>query len=214
MTLLDAVNSILTRLRENTVISINDNAYSRLVRNFINDAKDQVENAYSWNALQADLTVSTVAATSTYSVTGSGQRFRVLSVVDDTTDAELQLRPLAEIKYMQRVSPMDGTPQYYSFNGVDANGDNKVVFYPTPDAVVSIVFNAVVPQEDLMDDLDTLSVPSKAVILGAYARAVAERGEDNGFISSEAYGLYKDALSDAIAIESSRTANDGSWGWV
>jgi hypothetical protein len=54
-------------------------------------------------------------------------------------------------------------------------------------------------------------VPSEPVILGAFARALVERGEDGGLNSSEAYGLYKASLADAIAIESSRFVEEDGW---
>ena len=211
MTYLDAVNNVLTRLRENTVLSVIDNAYSKLIGRFVNDAKTQVEIVYPWNCLQSDIVISTVVGTSNYTATGSGQNFRVLEVINDTTNTSITLKPLSEIKKLQRTTPSSGTPQYYAFNGVTASGDAKVEFYPTPDAVESIVFVSVIPTSDLNVDTDLIYVPNQPVILGAWARAVAERGEDQGMSSSEIYGLYKDSLSDAIAIESSRTAEDASW---
>jgi hypothetical protein len=45
----------------------------------------------------------------------------------------------------------------------------------------------------------------------AYAKAIAERGEDGGNLSSEAYALYKSALSDAIAIERNHYLEDMVW---
>jgi hypothetical protein len=63
----------------------------------------------------------------------------------------------------------------------------------------------------LSDNNDTLLVPSEPVILGAYARALVERGEDGGLNSSEAYGLYRSSLADAIAIESSRYIGEDAW---
>ena len=214
MTYLDAVNNVLTRLRENTVISVVDSAYSKLIGRLVNDAKTQVENSYAWNALQSDITVATVASTSQYSLTGSGQGFRVLEVLNDTNDTNLYLMPLAELKRLHRTDAMTGTPKYYAFNGVNTAGDTKLELYPTPDGVYSIVVVAVVPQEELTLDTTNILVPAQPVVLGAYARAVAERGEDSGFVSSEAYGLYKDALSDAIAVESSRTFGDAGWSAV
>lgn len=214
MTYLEAVNNVLRRLREATVASVSNTTYSALIGVMVNDAKTQVENSYAWNALQSDLSVTTVASTSQYALTGSGQGFRVLEVLNDTNDTSISLMPLAELKKLQRTSPMEGTPKYYSFNGTDANGDTLLELYPTPDAAYSVVVVAVVPQAELASDATALKVPSLPVVLGAYARAVAERGEDQGFNSSEIYGLYKDALSDAIAIESSRTADDAAWGSV
>ena len=52
---------------------------------------------------------------------------------------------------------------------------------------------------------------SEPVILGAYARALVERGEDGGLNSSEAYALYKSSLADHIAMEASRFAEDEAW---
>jgi putative protein kinase ArgK-like GTPase of G3E family len=42
------------------------------------------------------------------------------------------------------------------------------------------------------------------VIQNAFARALAERGEDGGLNSSEAYQLYRAMLSDYIALEATR----------
>jgi hypothetical protein len=53
--------------------------------------------------------------------------------------------------------------------------------------------------------------PKEPVVLGAFARALVERGEDGGLNSSEAYGLYKASLADAIAIESSRYVEEETW---
>lgn len=212
MTFIEAVNNVLRRLRETEVTSINDTAYSKMIGVFVNDAKTQVENAYSWNALQNSIIVTTSAGTADYALTGSGNRFRVLDVVDDTNNTALSLVQWPYIARQQRMGSVGPTAPYnYAFNGVDSSGDTKVTLWPTPDGVYSIAFTSIVPQADLSLDADVIYVPSLPVVLGAYARAVAERGEDQGFISSEAYGLYKDALSDAIAIESSRTSDDAGW---
>lgn len=214
MTYLEAVNNVLVRLREATVATTIATNYSKLIARMVNDAKTQVENTYAWNALQSDLTVATVASTSQYALTGSGQGFRVLEVLNDTDNSTLTLMPLAELKRLQRTDALESAPTYYAFNGTDANGDTLLELYPTPNDAYSIVVVAVVPQAELASDATTIKVPSLPVVLGAYARAVAERGEDQGMASSEVYGLYKDALSDAIAIESSRTAGDAAWGAV
>lgn len=212
MTFLEAVNNVLRRLRETEVTSVTDTAYSKMIGVFVNDAKTQVENAYSWNALQSSIIVTTAAGTSDYTLTGSGSRFRILDVIDDTNNIPLSLVQWPYIARQQRLGTVGNTSPYnYAFNGVDSNGDTKVTLWPTPDGVYSIAFTSVVPQADLSSDASVISVPYLPVVLGAYARAVAERGEDQGFNSSEAYGLYKDALSDAIAIESSRTSDDAGW---
>jgi hypothetical protein len=54
-------------------------------------------------------------------------------------------------------------------------------------------------------------VPSQPVILGAYARALAERGEDAGIGSGDAYGQYLKTLADTIALESQRYIEESTW---
>jgi hypothetical protein len=45
----------------------------------------------------------------------------------------------------------------------------------------------------------------------AYAKAIAERGEDGGNLSSEAYALYKNALANEVAIERNRYSEEMNW---
>ena len=74
-TFLQAVNDVLVRLREVQVSSLSETTYATLIGKFVNDAKRQVEDAYSWNVLTTTITVPTVSATSSYTVTGAGQKF-------------------------------------------------------------------------------------------------------------------------------------------
>jgi hypothetical protein len=68
-----------------------------------------------------------------------------------------------------------------------------------------------IPQDELTNDTDTILTPKEPIVLGAFARALVERGEDGGLNSSEAYAMYKASLSDAIAIESSRYVEEETW---
>jgi hypothetical protein len=69
----------------------------------------------------------------------------------------------------------------------------------------------VLPQPVLVNNADVLKVPYEPVVFLAYAKALAERGEDGGLASSEAYGLYKTSLADAIALESGRYGEESAW---
>lgn len=212
-TYLELVNDILVRMREPEVTTVQENVLSKLIGKLVNDAKRQVEDAYKWSALITDITVTTTADTATYSVTGSGSRYKV-SELHNTTKF-IGLSPISLARYNlwsgSSANPQRSSPTYYCFNGINATGDAKVMFWPIPDAVYSINVQLYVPQDALSTDSDTLKVPSEPVILGAFARALVERGEDGGLNSSEAYGLYKASLADAIAIESSRFIEDDSW---
>ena len=58
MTYLNLVNGVLRRLREDEVTSVTANTYSKMVSDFVNDAKDLVETAWDWSALRSTLTIT------------------------------------------------------------------------------------------------------------------------------------------------------------
>ena len=206
------VNDVLIRLRESEVSSVNDNSYSKLIARFINDAKRNVEDAYNWNALSETLTADTTAGIFNYVLNGSGQRFRIYDVINDSNDTILQYKTTEEMNYLfLKAGVLRGTPQYYNFNGTNNNGDTQVDLYPIPDGVYNIRFNIALPQAPLSADADILLVPDEPVIFLAYAKALAERGEDGGLNSNEAFGQYLQSLADAISLESGRYPEEQQW---
>lgn len=212
---LQLTNSVLNRLRESEATSVNDNDYTRLVARWINDSKRQVEDAYNWNSLSETLSATTTDDVFNYVLEGSGQRFRIIDVLNDTSNAMMQN---ASTRWMDQrfllTTAQKGSPKYFNFNGTDSNGDTQVDLYPIPDGAYNIRFNVIKPQTELVDNADILLVPHEPVILGAYARAIAERGEDGGLTGNEVYGLYKQSLADAISLESGRYVEEQSWDWV
>ena len=205
MTYLQLINSVLIRLRETQVSTNNETSYSTLIGLFVNDAKRQIEDAFSWNVLGTTVTITTVAATYVYSMTGAGQKFQVQDAINTTSNIGLQNISFVEMnRYQNLVPTTNGLPQYYSFDGVDASGDTKVVLYPRPDGVYNVPFSVTVPQAELAADATSVLVPDFLVVQNAYARALVERGEDGGLNSSEAYNLYKGMLADQIALEGTR----------
>ena len=211
-TFLQAVNDVLVRLREEEVSSVTETAYSKLIGKLVNDAKRSVEDAHTWNALGNTLTASTTADIFNYVLVGSGQRFKTLNVFDDGVDSFLTQRESNWMaKNLLSNTVLKGRPSYFNYNGVDSNGDTQVDLYPVPNGVYTIRFNLYIPQDSLTSDNTVISVPSEPVILGAYARAIAERGEDTGLSSADAYALYRSSLADAIAIDSGHFVDNEIW---
>jgi len=205
MTYLELVNDVLVRLRETAVSTVSETSYSTLIGKFVNDAKRQVEDAYAWNVLGTTITLSTTASTYSYALTGAGQKFQVVDVINVTSNVGMKNIDFASMNRKQNFStPVSGIPYEYAFDGVDGNYDTKVTIYPRPDGVYSIPFSLTVPQATLSSDATIVAVPDVLVVQNAYARALVERGEDGGLSSSEAYQLYKSMLSDYIALEGTR----------
>jgi hypothetical protein len=210
-TYLDLVNDILIRMREPEVTTVAENTLSKLVGKLVNDAKRQVEDAYAWNALTDTLIIETTEDTYGYVLTGSGTRFKVIDAQDITNKSVINALTTKMMSQYLLNNTAAGNPMYYNFNGVHNTGDTKVDFYPVPTAGLTLYFNLYIPQPELTSDTDTILTPKEPIVLGAFARALVERGEDGGLNSSEAYALYKSSLSDAIAIESSRYVEEETW---
>jgi hypothetical protein len=206
MTYLEIVNSILVRLREPTVSTVGLDAYSTLIGKFVNDAKRQVEDAYDWNVLGQEKTVTTTSGTYVYSLTGAGQKFRVSSEpLNTTSNVVMRQISVSDMRQKQNFTPIvTNIPAQYCFEGVDANGDVEVQLYGRPDGVYTIKFFLTIPQAALASDGTSILVPDVVVEQNAYARALVERGEDGGLTSSEAYNLYRSMLADYISLEATR----------
>jgi hypothetical protein len=209
MTYLELVNDVLTRLRETNVSTVSETSYSALVGKFVNDAKRQIEDTYTWNCLNQTVTVSTTSGTSSYSLTGTGQKFRIADALNTTSNISLSNIAVTDMnRKLNFGTPAQSIPSQYCFNGIDGNGDTKVDLYPIPDGVYTLKFDVTIPQANLTSDGTSVKVLDYLVTQSAYARALIERGEDGGTNSSEAYALFRGMLSDAIAMESTRYPED------
>ena len=205
MTYLELVNDVLVRLRESTVSTVSETSYSTLIGKFVNDAKRQIEDSFAWNVLGTTITVTTTASTSAYSLTGAGQKFQVMDVINTTSNVGLTNISFVDMNRKLNFTPLaNQIPTEFAFDGVDGSYDTKVNLYPIPDGVYTIKFALTVPQATLASDATVVLVPDVLVVQNAYSRALVERGEDGGLSSSEAYLLYKSMLSDYIALEGTR----------
>lgn len=211
----DIINSVLRRLREDTISSawtgaINDSSdvddYQKLIGELVNEAKQLVEDSWDWTMLRTVVDVTTVAGTESYALTGVNDRYRILQVIDDTNDA---------------IIPQMSDSQFYNYKYVGSQGQNQassyrlndtnISFFPVPDAAYTIRVHLVDPQDDLTLATDTLTVPQHPVILGAYSLALAERGEDGGTSMDIAAQRFDNALADAIGQDELRTKDETLW---
>ena len=99
MTYREIINSVLRRLRESTISSnwngaLNDattvNDYQKLIGEFVNEAKREVEDAWNWSILRYSTNVTTVADTQEYNISGTSQRTRILLAQEQSNGTILQ----------------------------------------------------------------------------------------------------------------------------
>ncbi len=205
MTYLNLVNNVLRRLRETEVASVQTTAYSKLIGDIVNDAKDLVENSWDWSALRTTLTITTTADVFNYALTGSQNSIKELNVLNDTSNVVMQYQTSNWFDEAYLISdPVSGSPEYYTYNGVNADGDTLVDLYPKPDGVYSLRFNCALRNPDLSADDDKLKIPAMPVVHLAVALAARERGETGGTSTQEYFAMANKYLSDAIAQDAGR----------
>jgi hypothetical protein len=220
MTYREMINAVLRRLRENTISSnwsgsildataVSD--YQKLIGDLINESKREVEDAWNWSILRASPTITTVADTQAYTLTGTTERSRILMAQEQSNGTVLQEMsdPYLQFTKYPTSSVQKTIPHYYTVTGVDSStGYLNVEFDPVPDAAYNITFRVVNPQDDITAATTVIKAPHQPIILGAWARAIAERGEDGGSMSDMVFGQYQNALSDAIQIDAGRTVGE------
>jgi hypothetical protein len=211
MNYLVAVNKVLQRLRERSVVSVTDTDYSLLIGLFINDAKREVEEAWDWSALRTSLTVTTTSGIFNYELNGTQNDVNVLSALNASTSSFLRYETAHWFNTQYLGTPASGAPAYYSFNGVGTDGDTLIDLYPKPDGVYTLRFNVVARTADLEDSADTFHVPAHPVVMLAYAKAVEERGEDNGQMGNTAFMVANKALNDAIQLDANKHPEELIW---
>ena len=216
MTYLELVNAVMRRLRESEVSTVqgsgNSNSYARLIGDFVNESKSQVESAWDWSALRNTLTVTTAANVFNYELNGAKSNSKFLDIWNDTSNIEMQMKDSRWFtQEFLMADPQVGIPNFYNFNGVSSDGDIQVDIYPIPDGVYALRFNLTQRNVPLSLDTDVTVLPTRPIILLATAMAIEERGEDGGQQSMNAYAAAQSALSDEIAFDSARHPEDTIW---
>ena len=219
MTFRGLINEVLIRLREDTISAdwsgdINDSstvsAYQKVIGALVNDSKRHVEERHDWLNLRETVDIATVNGTENYNLS-SGQEIKIMDAINNTTGMHLRQVGRTYINTVTYPSQNTGEPLYYGFNGSDASNNLKVDLSPIPTEAHTISFDILKYQDELAEAATVISVPEKPVILGAWARAIAERGEDGGTQSSLMAIEASEALKQAIIRDSGNTRYETDW---
>jgi hypothetical protein len=219
MTYREVINEVLIRLRETPIASdwsgsINDSStvsdYNKVIGALVNDAKRSIESYHDWQILRETVNITTVADTKNYSLS-SGQEFKIIDVINNATGNELLQVSRAYLNRERYPTASTGEPHYYGFNGADSSNNLKVDLSPTPNKAETISFDIVKYQDALTTASTVVKIPTKPLILGAYARALSERGEDGGTQSSIAAQEAASSISQAIMMDAGNTQFESDW---
>ena len=219
MTFRELINEVLIRLREDTIATdwsgnINDSTtvtdYQKVIGSLINDSKRNIESYHDWLVLRETVDVTTVSGTRNYNLS-SGQEIKIIDVINQTQGTHLVQVSRQYINSTKYPSSNSGEPSYYAFNGADSSNNLKVDLEPIPNTAQTISFDIVKYQDELTLATTVLKIPEKVVIIGAWMRAVAERGEDGGTQSSVIAMEYKEVLNQSIMVDSGNTQYESDW---
>ncbi len=221
-TFLETVNDIQVRLRETETAAVNTSDYSKLIGVFVNDTKREVEDAWDWIALRSLVIVTTAASTSGYDLTGTNRRTRIrqdnngLDMVWNTSDQyRMSRRSLDYINNEQQVTNQtNAPPTYFAVSGFSSAGLITVELSSTPSSIQTLKFDCIIPQDTLVagtDEATEITLEPNVIKLGAWAKAIHERGEDGGALFNEVSGQYKQALADAISYDRARSEQETRW---
>ncbi len=211
MTLLEAVNKVLVGLRLTTVANLTA-TYSGQIVQFINNAKQDLEDAGPWLALRTTISKSTVSGTSTIDLTTETNDRSYLMYRDNvglvyltTSGVERMLQVITpqELQRLQLLNPAqpNAIPQYVAF--ARASGGQTAHLWPTPDAVYTIKFIFIVPQADLTtsDGSTSFTIPAEPIWRTALVEAMEERGEELSGPLDRAVARAEVARNNAIMMD-------------
>lgn len=208
MTFLQLVNKVLSKLREDEVAALPAGQdYPDLVALLVNEAKEDIEDLGDWYPLRTTVNKTTVADTATVSLTTeTNERSYLLYsknrpqafLVEDGTERRLGIMEQGEMDAIRALQPdaATGTPVGVSF--AKGNSGLTAHFFPVPDGAYDVRFIMVVPQDDLVNDDDEITIPGGPVWREAVVRAMEERGEEFAGPLDRAQKRAADSLRAAV----------------
>ena len=221
-TQLTIVNNILRRLREETVATVNESAYSTLIAMFVNDAKEDMEDmGHLWSTYRTTIDTSILNdGTTQYDLTGTNERSFLLRrfeqptlpmAIDITSGEPGQLWeiPYSELLAVRNLdtnpTQTDTTPRNFSVYPTSTGFGMELLWGSSESRTWRTWWY--VPQDPLdvsggTDDATLVQLPRRPVELRALYYALEERGEVMGPRSgSNAWMRSENAIASAIEID-------------
>lgn len=212
MNYIDIINSVLRRMRERQVTSLYENQQSSVVAELVNDAKRYVENAHDWTALRQNIIVTTADGIGSYSLLGTGNRATIIDVRETSVGSIIRQVPAAWVRRKEVISDLvTSRPSYWSSDGVDASGDAKIKFWPTPNDTYTMDIFAVVRTPELSAEGDEVTIPVQPILLMATAMAIQERGGADSIETQSAYTLAQKSLGEHVMLDAALNPEEQIW---
>lgn len=215
------LNRVLRNLRESEIdaaLPALNTDYTKLLLNFLNTIKEEVEDAHNWRALRTTSTVTISASASSAAITWANERSRLVRVQNTNNGGEVPLAfditdsanpaplievDLAEYIYRQTLDPTEDTTSDVSYFCLDNGAGDTMTLrvWPIPTSQRTIQLTLVVPQDRFEDDdVDAvISIPATPLEMGVSWYAMEERGEELGINALFSEQRYENVLTAHIS---------------
>jgi hypothetical protein len=217
-------------LREDEVANLSED-YPALVAEFVGDIVAELNEATVWSANDHELTISVVAGTIQYSLTGTTHESALLYtpdgmpqawIFDDSGDTDGEpMFYLDPTEYQRRFQVDRGLendkPQWFTIEKDVTNDLLVLKLWPKPSAAkyIRIRFNTPPAELDSATDASTeIKLPARLVRLGALMLATEERGDEMGELAARFEQRYLNAKAAAIENEIQHRERAGVYDWV
>lgn len=219
------VNNILRRLREDEITSVADNAYSKLIGQFVNDAKDDIEDMnHEWSVYvtEIDTTILADDSTRTYDLTATTDRSWLmrdpeddkLPLAYDVTSGEVGQLFDCAYKDIKKTRALTNTitpvknPKVFAV-AADSDGRGWTIEtlweVDSTESARSWKTYWYIPQAELAldgtDDATEIKLPRRPVELRALYYALNERGEEMGEPGGLGFTRSVSAIASAMEVD-------------
>ncbi len=223
-TQLTIVNNVLERLREDTVSAVNENAYSKLIAMFVNDAIQDIEDYnHEWSVYITAIDTTITAGTTSYDLTATNDRSWLMRDPEDdkmplafdiTSGDQRQLMDysykavLKELALAASGSTTHADPQVFAIHAdADGRGWTLQMLWGLDAGESDHTWRTYwyIPQGELArdgtDDATEVLLPNRIVELRALFYALNERGEEIGTFGGVADKRSTDAIAAAMEVD-------------
>lgn len=218
-TYLQLINKVFVNLRETAVADLSA-AYTNLIGEFVNVAKETVEDTIQWRALSSEVRFTTIASQVAYYVdqaaaapaatlvSGNWPDQRSFVMQDDSNNDQAWditnvgtnvLYPLVKTSRESVVAngytaAATSVTQPYKFAFTTEGGRPSIILSDPPMGSRLLAFRMCVPQVELAVISDVMIIPWRPVVLLATCLAMQERGEQLGASADLYMSQYNMAL--------------------
>lgn len=235
--MVDVVNRVLRRLREEQVETVNETDYSLLLGDFLNEIIGEINDATEWQSNDHTVTVEVTSGDNTYDLTGTN-RYSVLLFdnasgrprawrFDNDTDRYGDWMTFVEPGAFEQLFQQDreipeAEPTFFTLVSNENDDGLTLKLWPIPSSTnyLRIDFNTPVEDYDpagneMFDpDEDDLPYPFRPMYLGTLWMALMERGEEIGQPGGQAEMNYRRALGSAVETEIRNRERAGYYDWA